>query len=556
MSHISAGVITMSKQAKISFGKIALFVVLLFFGGLLDVFGRDRGLQTLSTVYYLLLSVVFVFRISDRVVDPKVRRYLTLSAWMVVFFFLLRGLKYYVFRDLDTVARHLWYFYYVPNLMVPELSLLAALAVDEEAGKRKATGKFFLRMITVLLMGLVLTNDLHQTVFRFQPGFKGWDENYQYGTGYLLIAAWILVLFLAAVAVMVRKCRLSAGKRFFWIPLVPIALGWLYVILYFYDMEPKWDGINLLEFPEAASFVVACFWECCISIGLIPSNKGYEELFSGSSIAAQIADADTGIVYSSDSARELTTEQKVAKENLMLDENTWLHRAEIQGGFVYWQSDISEVNRLNRELEQIEERLSEETELIRLQNELQTQRTELEEKNRVYDRIAGRVLGQSQRITQLTQEAERDLSLYEKKIGWICFYGSYIKRCANLMLLAENNDKLPCGELLLAVSESLRALSECGVSVALSGGGEGELAADCIFGIYECFELIIERAGRGLTGVSAAVTEKGCKLVLEGLDESFEAELKEIQIGRKYEEVACQIEREDDIYYVRLETIL
>lgn len=642
----------MARQVRISAIKILLFISLLFLGGFLDVLGRPFQLKTLTTIYYLVLAVMFLGRLLDRIVDVRVRCFLTASAWMVVLLFMLRGLKYHAFREIELIERLLWYLYYVPNLTLPAFSLLAALAVDEGRGREKRSpqaadrkvegddfqaadrnveggdfqaatrkvesgdfhitkgeerkgapwrtsscGRWLLHGITLALILLVLTNDLHQAVFRFRPGYVGWDSDYDYGPGYFVVAAWIVSLFLAAVAVMVRKSRLSASKRYFWIPLIPIALGWIYMILYFLDLEPKWEGINLVEFPETACFVVACFWECCISIGLIPSNKGYEELFSRSAIAAQIADADTGIVYASDTARELTTAQKLARQDIMLDGGTRLHRADIQGGYVYWQSDVSEVERLNGELEQLEERLSEETELVRLQNEMQKERAELEEKNKVYDRIAAHVLGQSQEIARLAQEAEQGLNVWNSDATWegmgdcdngqksaryevimarICFLGTYVKRYANLMLLAENHAFLACKELELAFDESLRALSACGVSVALGGNWEGEMATEGMLAIYEKWEALIEEAGTELKGVSVSLVNQVCKVVLEGTREEFSDAWPEArdakdawrknQAGQEVagrgswqeeesRNVSCRVEREDGICYVRLEAL-
>ena len=511
----------MERQIKQALTKIVVFTCLLLLGGFLDVLGIMTGIRTLSIAYYLLLGIFFVGRLSDRIVDGRVRRLLCACAWMMVFFFFLRGMKYHAFRGLELPARILWYLYYVPTILIPFLSFLTALCVDAPRERKTSRLTLWLAAPTILMILAVLTNDFHQWVFRFQPGFINWDGDYQHGILYYLISAWILALFLGTGFVLTQKCRLSAGKKLFWIPLLPIGGGLAYVVAYALGVPPKVNGYNLIEFPEMTNFVIACFWECCISIGLIPSNKGYEKLFMASDIAAQIADKEFQTIYASGAATQLKTEQMVAKGEQTLSENVILHRADIQGGYVYWQSDVSELNRVNRELKELEERLAEETELIRLQNELAEKRAEIEEKNRVYDAIANQVLPQSQRIAGLVGETEGRGTLFERNARKICFYGTYLKRYANLMLLAENHQSISAKELGLAMEESFRALRELSVPAVLSGASDTDMPSRRAIEIYAGLQGLLEAAGEKLHGVYAVLTDKECKVTaeLEGVDD-------------------------------------
>ena len=511
----------MKSQISNSIFKIVVFFALLLVGGFLDVLGIEIGIRTLSIAYYLMLGVFFAGRLAERIVDQRIRRLLCACAWMIVFFFLLRGMKYHAFHGAGIMARLLWYLYYVPTILIPFLSFLTALYVDAPQRKRISRLAIAFAVPTVLMIAAVLLNDFHQWVFRFQPGFTNWDEDYDHGVLYVVIAAWILFLFLGTGFVLTKKCRLSAGKKLFLVPLLPIFGGLAYVIAYALGVPPKVRGINLIEFPEMTCFVIACFWECCISIGLIPSNKGFEKLFMASGMAAQIADGNFRTVYASSSAAELTTKQKVAKEELALSEDAILHRASIQGGYVYWQSDVSELNRVNRELKELEERLSEETELIRLQNELAEKRTELEEKNRVYDAIAKKVLPQSQRIAELVGETEGAEALYEKNAGRICVYGTYIKRYANLMLLSENHQTISVKELGLAAEETFRALRAMNVPAVLGGISEAQLPTTRAMEIYAGLQGLLEAAGESLRGIYVVLTDRECKVTVEAEGENF-----------------------------------
>lgn len=65
-------------------------------------------------------------------------------------------------------------------------------------------------------MLLVLTNDLHRLVFRFD--LEGnWASDYSYGLGYWLMIAFSLLFFVLAVVKLLYKGRKSAywgGKLF------------------------------------------------------------------------------------------------------------------------------------------------------------------------------------------------------------------------------------------------------------------------------------------------------------------------------------------------------
>ena len=521
----------MKKQIKKVIGKMLLYTLFLLIGGFLDVHARTNHMQTVTTMYYLLLSAFFVGRMSDRIVDDRVRKKLTGLASMMTLFFLLRGMKYHAFRNSDIICRNLWYLYYVPILLMALFSFLAALAVDEQDGERFRKRSFWLWGITGSMIVIVLTNDFHQFVFRFQTEFQNWDWDYQYGYFYSILAIWVLLLFVGTIAILFQKCRISLGKKLFFLPVLPILLGLIYISLYLYDVPPKWKGINIVELPETMCCVVACFWECCITIGLIPSNKGYEALFLQAKVAAQIGDEDGKMVYTSAAARELTEEQKQAEQDFLLDDDTYMHRRKIHGGFVYWQSDISEINRLNTKMEEIEERLSEEAELIRLQNEMQAQKAEVEEKNRLYDRIAEKVYRQSQKITLLTEQAEQEDALYDKNMKWVCFYGTYVKRCANFMLLAENNAKLNVRELEAAILESMHFIHFIGIPISVSGHLDGLISSKEVLNNYEKLEILLEQIAKDLKGVTIRFNELRYKVVLEGwkkeLPNGYRAELED-----------------------------
>lgn len=477
--------------------------------------GRRIAPQTFTIVYYLLLSALLVGRTSSGIADARMRRILTSAAGMIVLFVLFRGMKYHAFQGMDQVERILWYLYYLPILFLPTLSLWAALALDVKDRKSYVFGCSWTGLLSGALLLCVLTNDFHQKVFRFLPDFQNWDSDYSHGVAYYVVAAWTLLTFIGSIAVMTKKCRVSSSKFLFWIPLIPVLIGIVYTVLYGLGLAIKYQGINVIEVPEVACFVMACFWESLIQIGLIPSNKGYDELLRHSSLAVQIADAGKNVIYASETAGRLLPEQMDSEEPVWLDQDVALHRASIRGGYIFWKSNVAKLNQINRELEELEERLSEETELIRLQNDMSKKRAEIEEKNRVYDSIAEQVLPQSRKIAELVRMTEEDGTLFQKNVAKISVLGTYVKRHANLVLLAENAPVMSVKELSLAIAESFHAISAAGIPTALSCQGEKEIASAVVIETYAFVEKLVEAVSDALKGISVILTEKECKVSIE-----------------------------------------
>ncbi len=469
-----------------------------------------------STLCLAALALALMLYFYERIIDKPTRNYLVSAAGMIAFWMLLRGAKYIAFEESETIARHIWYLYYLPAMMIPQLSLYAAVSAGTAEKKTYPTVLRLTTIFTAALILLVQTNDLHQWAFRFQPGFAGWDADYFRGPLFAIVYAWSYLLASAVVIILFHRCRLSSSRRFIWVPIVPAAFGVIYMLLYAENLWPRVSGELFGEFPEAVAFTVAGIWLGIISIGLIPSNTGYGKLFEASDLAAQIADRDYHVIYRSVEAAVLTKDQLSSVTTVMLDDNTRLHRKAVSGGFVYWQDDITQLNRINAELAEVGEHLAEETELLRLENELQEERAQIEARSRAYDKIAAEVLPQSKKIAALCAEAERDPSRFDGNMNAVCLLGAYIKRYANLSLVAADHTEIETEELYLAICESLRQLDNMGIPTNSVPPQSEPLPPQIALSAYALFEALLERALPSLQGVNVTFSERELKLTLEG----------------------------------------
>lgn len=473
-------------------------------------------LRNMSTFLLMAFSLALLLYFAEHIIERDTRKYLVSIAGLITLWIVLRGAKYIAFEETEIVARHIWYLYYIPALLIPLLSLFAALSVGERS---KTTPRWKVRLaiaMTLILTALVLSNDLHQLAFRFRPGFALWDTAYQRTPVFYAVYVWIALESIGTIYILFTRCRVSASRRLIWIPMLPALFGIVYLTLYANHAWPRVNGTLFGEMPEAVCFTIAGIWLSLMYIGLIPSNAGYGRLFQLSDLTAQITDRNYQVIFQNPNAASLSIQQRRSDPPISLDQNTRVLRKPIYGGFVYWQDDITELNRINAELWEVSERLSEEAELTRLENELKEERAQIEAKTKTYDMIAVKVLPQSQKIAGLCAQAEHEPERYAADMKTVCVLATYIKRYANLSLLAADHGEIEANELFLSVQESIRAVRETGVPADIFCAEEGVLPAKCALDAYALFESALEQALPMLRGVQVSIRENTMKCVFEG----------------------------------------
>ena len=508
--------------------------------------------RNVSSIYLLTLAVVLVLYYAHRV--PRaggLSAMMRALSWMAVLLILLRGVKYSAFAQVGVLARHTWYLYYVPMLLFPLFLFYISLFVSGREDMHLPKGWYCAPAVTVILLILVLSNDLHQLVFRFAPGFANWDNHYSYGTLFYIITGWQYFLYLAAVVILVVKCRIGSAKKSAWIIGVPLALGIGMNVLLMTGKMPRIHGDNLFEFPEVLIFTAAAVLECCMQLGLIPTNTHYGKLFRQISIAAQITDAEGTPVYSSNAARELSAEQFSLESGARIGTHTLLHKLELPGGFGFWQEDVTALDRLKAQLAEAKEELAQEAELMRLRGKLKEEQVQIEQRTRVYNMIAQRTQKQSQAISRLAQTAREtdDLVCKEACRKRITLLGAYIKRYANLTLLSQDNNTIEVGELGLSVSEALHYLNIFGVPGEFFGDAGGTVCAEAALKVFEVFALLLDTNLNSLHGVIVNLTcgePVTLKLTLENVSEPLEQNAVEMLRACA---VNCEYMQEDEVIY-------
>ena len=450
----------------------------------------------LTNLIYIGLAMAWGFSISRRSLPRNDRRWMLLGCAMAVLWLFLRAVKYRFFSD-DTITRHLWYLYYVPQILATLFSLFAALQLGRREGDALSRKWYLLFIPAVLLIGGVLTNDLHQLVFRAVPGAATLETDYTHGWMYYLAMTWIVGLLLATGIIVYRKCRVSESRRYAWIPLCVFLGGFALCALSFANIY------TFHKMPECFCLTFAAFWESCLQVGLLPTNGYYRYFFSESTVAAQIVNGRGEPVYRAKNAPNLTPDQleAAACESILLNADTRLQSAPVQDGRVYWLEDISKINRIQAQLAEINARLSEENELIQAENELKRQRAQIEEQNRLMDAMLSLVQPQLLAINRLLSDKSA------QSLKHICILGAYVKRRVNLALICDKKMVVPVDELAHCIRESLTYLTQYGAVCALHQEGRGSVSSREAQTAYDFFEDCLEAA---LPSLSALMVRLEC----------------------------------------------
>ena len=485
-----------------------------------SVSGRAPGL--VRSFLYLGLFTAWGISLRRRVMQPQTRHFLTSIAGLIVFWLFDRTIRYF-FVTTAAALRYLWYGFYLPMLFIPLFAVFVAASLGKPENYRLPRWTRLLYFVSGGLFLLVLTNDLHQTVFTFDPALTEWrDTGYTYGAGYYVVLGFMVLCALSALAMMLYKCRGSRGRKTIWSPLLFIPLDIAYAVLYAIYIE---DHTSLLYYLAGDMTVTNCLlfaglMESCLQTGLIPTNTGYDALFQVSSVGMRITDEDYRVCYASDAALPLSAEVMRLAENgeHLLDNAALLKSHAIHGGRIVWEENVSDLLHVKDELESIREELQDRNDILRDQYRQDAQRYKLEEQNRLYDLIQRETQPQLRKINALAaqlREKPEDTPERRRLLLHILVLATYVKRRKDMTISADRSRVLAVSRLSSALRESCSNLSLSGIAGNLYlPETEIVLPIDTAFAAYDLFEDALEQALDTLTYFFVTVSHEDGGLAL------------------------------------------
>ena len=463
----------------------------------------DQFFTILRAAIYIGLFVAWGISVRSRIIQPQVRRYLTAVSALMIFWMTVRSIRYSLEEAL-WVMRHLWYLYYLPMLFIPLLAVFIALSLGKPESFRLPKWTVLLYIPTAALLLLVLTNDLHQLVFRFPEDAVVWMNEYRYGIVYFPVVGWMVLCALTALVIMLVKCRVPNSRKVLVLPFVPVVLSVIYGALYIFQLP--WLRLIAGDVTVVFCLLIAATLESCIQCCLIQSNTHYRELFDASTVGAQITDPEYHVVLSSRAAQEVNIEtlRQTQQAPVMLEGGIRLSGAPVRGGHVLWTEDVSELLEVLEELQDVKDSLEDNNALLRAEYTLKAREAHIAEQDRLYNIIQRETVPRIKLLAELTDACETmgDEAQRKQILGKMAVIGAYLKRRSNLIFLADKTPLFQEKELHLTFGESMDNLELCGITCGLLSELEGPVEARQLMKMYDLFEEIVERSIDTMTTIT------------------------------------------------------
>lgn len=335
---------------------------------------------------------------------------------------------------------------------------------------------------------MVFTNNFHEFVFKFEGGIN--EKKYTYGIGYYMVLAWAVILFLLALYDIISKYMYTKKPYHIFLMLTPLLIILIYCILAVGGLRLVLR--NFITLPNIFCLCIIWFWETCLQTGLIRSNYNYDRIFEKASVSAEITDERGRIYYRAGNVEGLSFQRSGEDATGSLTSDGRIIRASrVKGGYVYWIDDVRDIIKIEDELREVREHLSEEHEILLAEKELKEEELSVLTKSRIYDMISQKVSPQLRRIESILDYLETN---YDKRLlAALCILTVYIKRVSNLLMLAESGEYLDIRELELSLKESCDYIELYGAKCERFFNASGKLKSDKLIEMYDSFESIIEQ---------------------------------------------------------------
>lgn len=463
---------------------------------------------------YLLLFALWGYSLDRRIIQTQALHCMRLTAALMLVWLVLRTLKYEVVTDI-TVARYIWYLYYLPMLFIPLFGVYIALSLGKSE-KYRLTGRVVaLAAIPAILFSLVITNDLHQQIFAFNSGIPGRPDNYSYHHRYLyfICLGWMVGCMIFSLIRLLKKSRIKNGGKKSLMPFIIGCITILYGILYLTGLSAVrwWFGDMNVMF----CLLYAAIYESCIRCRMIQSNTGYVELFEASTLAAVIMDRSGNVVIRSRAADEDMICPQDGTQIIRQD-GTRISSAPINGGYVVWKDNVRPLTELRAQLSENKAQIKNNKEKLHEAYLIQKKLHELTEKRRIYDKLDLMYGNQINRIGQLLKQCENtETDEVHNILKRILLLGTYIKRSANLYFLSLEHELLSQQDIRLTVDEAVRVMNVCGTECSVVYYMTKPMHSEEVMRLFNLLKTVVETAVDGLNSIFICLSDDEMNLSVE-----------------------------------------
>lgn len=476
--------------------------------------------QTQQTVLALAIYTIWLILLYIRIFDKTLKKYVLSIGVLLVFWMAIRMVKRYT---TGYVTEILWYLYYIPLLMIPTFYYNCSSYLINSKNKKR---RIIAIIISIILFLLVITNSLHNIVFKIKSNINDYNHN----IGYFIIVAWILCLIVVAIINLIKSSKNKGYKNIILIS-ITILIGIIYTILYI-------KNIPVIRKTNMSVIIGTLFCvglEMMLDFKLIPNNFRYKKIFKNSNLPLEIVSQDgkTRIVtnHSINLKENIINDIKNNKVKSIYKDNNIIKNVNvINGGYSIEEKDYSKINEYEEKLKSKQQELIEQETILQKQRKIATEIYETKLKGEIIELLDEKIEQKRNLINELIKEMKiTDID----KMKNIKLLLNYCKRMSNLVISSYNKEKYDNKRLKVIINEMLIEAQSLGINGVLKTNNF-EISSGETANIYEIiFETIMKfRTTNFILYIQVSNSYIEIKYLFDGKHKNFKKEIEKLQLER------------------------
>ena len=469
-------------------------------------------------VVYMLLLFGWQYTITTKIMQKSMRGHLTAQNIVSILYLTVRFVQdAFLYVNIPWM-RFTGYFINIAAVFIPLFGFYSAFYLGKPEDYQISKKWYLLLIPACFLSMLALTNDLHHFFYYIVPEEPQPNLYFHPYIGTYIIYLWGLWMIGHQVYVIYQRNGTTKSDPLYrkLVPFYEPILLFLFSIPY--AATAYVVRFELVEYSAGLIFILVLCWQLYILVGLVPVNTQYEEVFRRSTVAMQILSSSGETIATSENAADITPvilESLKQNQHFSVTKDIIMHLHQIPGGYMVWQTDLSQINQALRELQSLNAELEEKRDLLAQEIRIQSDETSIQARNDIYDSLSSDVAEQLTLLTELLSE-----SFSTDDWNRICLIGTYIKRFCNLRLTYQEQQTIPMGDLAISLQDIAKCMKNLGIRTSLDFCPTSNLEPELILLIMKALEALLEEVDFRLASMTIQISDRVC-FEITGTDHEF-----------------------------------
>lgn len=458
---------------------------------------------------YMFLLFGWQHTITTKITQRTMRSHLTAQNVVSILYLTVRFVQdAFLYLNLPWM-RFTGYFINIAAVFIPLFGFYGAFYLGRSENYRISKKWYLLLIPACVLSVMALTNDLHHFFYYIVPEEPQPNLYFHPYIGTYLIYLWGLWMIGHQVCVIYQRNGTTKSDPLYrkLIPFYEPILLFLFSIPY--AATAYVVRFELVEYSAGLIFIIVLCWELYILTGLIPVNTQYEEVFRRSTVAMQILSPNGERIAVSENAADISPailESLKQEQSFFAGEDITMHLHQIPGGYMVWQTNLSQINQALRELQSLNAELEEKRDLLAQEIRIQSDESSIHARNDIYDSLSSEVDGQLALLKRILSKEPISADDWNR----ICLIGTYIKRFCNLRLTYQEQQMIPVGDLAISLQDMAKCMKNIGIRASLDFCPASNLEPELILLIMKTLEALLEETDFGLTSMAIRISDTVC----------------------------------------------